>query len=121
MPDTRELACIDADRTDHTLTLGRPETLGGVVQDEQGRPIEGDWVFPMAYGSAAFWPEVYASPKSGLVIATTDVQGRWKSDALPADARPDTELRVLVTHPDHITKEWVTTVGNARVLRACRS
>src|SRR5207302_1799674 len=96
------------------MGLERAEAIGGVVRDEQGRPIEGARVFPMAYSFFRPWPEIEASPNSGRAIATTGAQGRWRSDALPAGSRPDAEFRVLVTHPDHVTAAFLTTAREAR-------
>ena len=57
------------------------------------------------------WPEIYASPDSGCAIATTDAQGRWRSDSLPANSPPKRRVRVLVTHSDHVMTEADTTAA----------
>ncbi len=100
--------------TNHTLALEPANTIGGTVRDEHGRPIEGARVFATSYPFAIIWPEMYTSPNSEVAIATTDAQGRWQSNALPTDTRPETRVRVLVTHPDHINAEFGTTVEKAR-------
>ncbi len=93
--------------------LERAEAIGGVVRDEQGRPIGGARVFPMASPFATAWPEMYTSPNGGLAIATTDAQGRWRAEALPAGTDP-MKFSLLVTHDDHVTGEFSTTAREAR-------
>ena len=95
------------------VKLKRAEAIGGIVRDERGRPIEGARVFPMIYRFAKLWPEIEASPNGGYMIATTDAQGRWRSNALPAGTAPDAPIRVQVTHPDHAVAVWRTTARNA--------
>jgi hypothetical protein len=92
--------------------LERAEAIGGVVRDEQGRPIEGARVFPMASPFATVWPEMYTSPNGGLAIATTDAQGLWRAEALPVGTDP-MKFSVLVTHGDHITGEFSTAAREA--------
>ena len=87
--------------------LEQAEAIGGVVRDEQGRPIEGARVFPMASPFATVWPEMYTSPNGGLASATTDAQGLWRAEALPAGTDP-MKFSVLVTHGDHVTGEFST-------------
>ena len=101
-------------RANYTMALERSETIGGIVRDEQGRPIEGARVFPWYFEVDRIWPEIYTSPNSSLAIATTDAQGRWRADALPANAGPDATLMVLVTHPDQIATQLPTTADKAR-------
>ncbi len=104
------------DVSDDTLELEPAETIGGTVRDQQGQPIEGARVFATTYSAAYLSPEVYASRSSGLAIATTDPRGRWRLNAVPVDARPDTRVRVMVIHPDYIMGEFSTTVAEARAL-----
>jgi len=96
------------------MPLERAEAIGGAVHDEQGRPIEGARVFPMVHPWAQVWAEIYASPNSDVVAATTDAWGRWRCDALPAGTRPETQFRVLVSEMDHITEGFLTTAREAR-------
>ena len=98
----------------YVVALERSETIGGTVRDEEGHPIEGARVLPTPYEFNLIWPEIYASPNSSLAIATTDAQGRWRADALPANAGQDATLMVLVSHPDHITTQLRTTAEQAR-------
>ena len=72
----------------YVVALEESETIGGTVRDEEGHPIEGARVLPTPSEFNLIWPEIYASPNSSLAIATTDAQGRWRADALPADTRP---------------------------------
>ncbi len=104
--------------TDYTLELEPAETIGGTVRDQQGRPIEGARVFSTTYPAAYLSPEVYHSRNSGLAIATTDAQGRWRSNAVPVDARPDARVRVMVIHSDHIMGEFSATVAKTRAFES---
>jgi hypothetical protein len=91
------------------VKLERSEAIGGIVRDVRGRPIEGARVFPLVYDFSPVWPEIEVSPNSGRAVATTDAQGRWRSDALPVGIAADARIRVRVTHPDHFTREpWIT-------------
>ncbi len=96
------------------VKLKRAEVIGGVVRDAQGRPIEGARVFPRIHRFAQVWPEIEASSNSRCMIATTNADGRWRSDALPVGTRPDAQIRVRVTHPDHEVAEWRTSARQAR-------
>ncbi len=98
----------------YTMPLERSGTIGGIVRDEVGRPIEGARVLPTYAQLNVPWPEIYASPNSSLAVATTDAQGRWRADALWDNAGPDAALGILVTHPDHITTQLQTTAEKAR-------
>ncbi len=97
-----------------TVRLQRAESIGGIVRDARGRPIEGARVLPMFYRFTAVWPEIEASPNSGRAFATTDSQGRWRAEALPVGTPPDATLRIRVTHPDHATVESPVTAWAAR-------
>jgi RNA polymerase sigma factor (sigma-70 family) len=95
--------------------LYRAETIGGTTRDERGLPIAGARVFTMHWEHPPpLWPEIFSSPNSNLAVATTDAQGRWRSDTLPANSGPEAPLKVLVTHPDHIATELRTTAEKAR-------
>jgi hypothetical protein len=96
------------------VMLERAEAIGGVVRDEQGRPIKGARVFPLVYRFSGVWSEIYASPNSERAIATTDNEGRWRSDALPTWMLARDQFGVLVTHPDHASCTPLTTAGDAR-------
>jgi hypothetical protein len=63
--------------------LLRATSIGGIVRDEKGRPIEGARVFPTSpFEYNLVWTEVYASRNSLLANATTDAQVRWRADAM---------------------------------------
>ena len=103
-----------AERRRSSSNFKQAEAIGGIVRDEQGRPIEGARVFPNVGWTGQVWPEIEASSKSGCLIATTDAEGRWRSDALPVGTRPDVKIRVRVTHPDHSIAVWRTSARQAR-------
>lgn len=108
----RGLVSTVGHRATVVVKLRRGEMMGGVVQDDQGRPIAGARVFPFAFSAA--WPEIEESPNSDRVLATTDAQGQWRSDALPVGIQPDTKIRVRVTHAEYVP---TTSVVMASALR----
>ena len=100
------------------VKLKRAESIGGIVQDEQGRPIVAARVFPRVLRFAKVWPEIEASSNSGSVIATTNAEGRWRSNSLPVGTDSDAEIRVRVTHPDYPVAVWRTSARQARASRS---
>lgn len=50
----------------HTVRLRRAESIGGIVRDERGQPIAGARVLPKFYPFTVVWPEIEASPNSGV-------------------------------------------------------
>ncbi len=82
----------------YTLALPRGATIGGVVRDEQGRPIAGARVFPSFAGPGPGRRATYASMGEEVAGVLTDAEGRWRSEGLPATAGPDSRLDVRV-HP----------------------
>ncbi len=77
------------------FSLERDTIIGGVVQDSEGRPVEGASVegHLRAHRLEQFdQPQVVVSIKQA-----TDAQGRWRSGSVPADVG---ELWFNVYHPD---------------------
>jgi beta-lactamase regulating signal transducer with metallopeptidase domain len=81
-----------------TLKLQPGETLGGVVQDEQGRPIGGATVY--------LWSHNYKrkDPRELLfdLRAVTGSDGRWTTSGAPETTGELLSLRVL--HPDYLSE-----------------
>jgi peroxiredoxin len=72
--------------------------IGGIVQDELGRPIEGAKV--RIYKSID-WPDGY--PGIGTCTEPiTDAEGRWTWDGAPEDLR---DVRVSITHADYLENQ----------------
>jgi RNA polymerase sigma factor (sigma-70 family) len=83
----------------YTLRMYPAETLGGVVRDENDRPVEGVQVTP-TIGTIAdefhLRPEMFDDPAP----ATTDAQGRWRCSGLPAGIDHE-RISIRFTHPDY--------------------
>lgn len=82
--------------------LSRGTTLGGLVQDEQGRPIEGAQV---TLGTASERGNQANAVRSSFFDekAVTDAEGRWQiEDAPPGD---DVQFGVHTVHPDYLSEE----------------
>ncbi len=98
----------------YTLALERGVPIGGIVRDEQGRPIAGARVFTCRSATTApGGPERYATRASEIAAAVTDDQGRWRSEALPASAGPGVRL-------DARDRRIPTTSGSSRPSRPRR-
>jgi beta-lactamase regulating signal transducer with metallopeptidase domain/protocatechuate 3,4-dioxygenase beta subunit len=68
----------------YTLRLDAARTIGGVVRDEDGKPIEGVKVRPQF--NLALRPE-RTYPMGSGASATTNARGEWKYESLPADVQ----------------------------------
>jgi RNA polymerase sigma factor (sigma-70 family) len=84
----------------HTMRMVPVEPVGGVVRDEQGRPIAGVKVTPH------IWTRTPASSRSLREefdvrdTVTTDAQGRWRCETMPEGIEPE-RVWVEFTHPDY--------------------
>lgn len=82
----------------YTFTMEPGTTIGGVVQDEQGRPIAGATAFVTILfphqGVVGQSPEILDRP------STTDATGRWQCTIVPAKLPP--MVLVRLAHPDYI-------------------
>ena len=107
--------------SEYTMKLEPAEKIGGIVRDESGQPIAGRRVPATVSAFMMTWPEIYASPDSGYAIATTDAQGRWRSDSPPANSPPKRRVRVLVTHSDQVMTEADTTAAAVVCFFQCAS
>lgn len=85
---------------EYTLTLEPGTSIGGVIRDEEGKPIEGVTVYLLVPSSdggndierAAVWDH----PEK------TDAEGRWRCELMPT-ALDDVWIRL--EHPDYISDE----------------
>jgi hypothetical protein len=85
--------------TAYTVILDRGTPIGGIVRDEQGRPIAGARVFP-SLGSRRSELEYLGLPWN--TSFTTDAQGRWGCAILPASWETG-ELSFRVEHPHFVS------------------
>jgi hypothetical protein len=79
----------------YTLALERGTSIGGTIQDEQGRPIEGVSVFLLIPSSdeverIAIWDHE----------VRTDKDGRWRCDIVPSQLD---EIKIRLVHREHIS------------------
>ncbi|BBO33145.1 carboxypeptidase regulatory-like domain-containing protein [Lacipirellula parvula] len=83
-----------------TVPLTRATPIGGVVKNEAGEPISGVAVeihyWATGEGKA---PHIRANINAKT---TTDEQGRWQIDKMPAEVEQD-EVRIWFTHPDYVS------------------
>jgi outer membrane lipoprotein-sorting protein len=93
---------LDEDPPDaYTIKLTTGTLIGGVVKDEEGRPIVGAKVeVMMAHDPAANRKRTCFTAwlAEGDDARTTDVEGRWTLDNVPAG---DVKLTLKVSHPDY--------------------
>jgi RNA polymerase sigma factor (sigma-70 family) len=81
-----------------TLTMDRATSVGGIVRDEDGHPIEGVSVTPYVTGPADRAPE---SLDLGDAVARTDPEGRWHIDVIPVNFDLG-RLRFRCAHPEFL-------------------
>ena len=85
-----------------TLKMVPAITIGGVIQDEQGKPIEGATVFVRANsgggsGEGVPMTHIFEYP------APTDAQGRWKCNVIPDGAD---YVSTRLVHPDYVSDRF---------------
>ncbi|MEJ2703132.1 MAG: carboxypeptidase-like regulatory domain-containing protein [Sedimentisphaerales bacterium] len=79
----------------YTLALERGTSIGGIVQDEQGKPIEGVSVYLLVASGdeverVAIWDHA----------EKTDADGHWRCDIVPAKLD---DIAIRLAHPDYIS------------------
>lgn len=89
---------------EHTVSLSKGTTIGGVVHDESGAPIADASVFVSILiavdelpKDGKPWPEVRN------IEAKTDAEGRWRCDVVPP--KLDDNLALWFKHPDFASEE----------------
>lgn len=87
--------------TEFTARLGKAWRIGGVVVDEDGKPVAGAVIDP----SIEFQKRPGDNQQLGTGDEfTTDADGRWSSASVPDT---DQEVRIEVGHPE-LMPEWIT-------------
>ncbi len=86
-----------------TIKLQPGESLGGIVRDEQGRPVAGAAVY--------LWSHNYQRKDPTELLydlrATTGADGRWRTGGAPETTGE--LLGFYITHPDYISDREYTT------------
>lgn len=83
------------------FALERGTIIGGMVQDRNGRPIEGATV-----ESHVSEPQQFDQPHVSVAIsAKTDSQGQWRADNVPAQVE---QFLLGISHPDFASGSFVT-------------
>ena len=102
----------------YTLVLDPGAPIGGIVHDEEGRPVGGARLFVGLDGRRN--PiETLSVPYSRFIV--TDSQGRWRSTVLPASFKTG-ELDFCVEHTGFVSKRWTyDTVLPIKDLRALQA
>jgi hypothetical protein len=100
-----------------TINLKPARSIGGVVLNEKGEPVEGVKVEGRTYGDEhAGRGEL--RPYLNGEIAITDTQGRWKADIVPTDG---SQVRLRFNHPDYvIDPDFTDRAGTWRELLALK-
>lgn len=86
----------------YTVTLNKGVSIGGIVHDEQGNPIEGVTIKGSVhnyYGYENNSPEPLVFANLGGELGVTDSEGRWRCDYAP---QKDPDLRLRLIHPDFV-------------------
>ncbi|MCE5229069.1 M56 family metallopeptidase [bacterium] len=99
---------------EYTFRLEKGITIGGVVKDEKGKPVEGAsveiFVQQTPYEGRRDWPR-------GDDVVKTDADGRWEFKRMsPTRSLND----VQVTHPDYASSEGYN-IGNERLYPQLRA
>lgn len=84
----------------YTLAMEKGTSVGGIIQDEQGRPIADASVYLHVNDSRGKDDRVSAAVHN--FPAKTDKQGRWICDMMPAEFQ---QVSVRLTHADYISDE----------------
>jgi hypothetical protein len=80
----------------YSVILDRGAAIGGIVRDEQGRPVAGARVFPWITGGRE--GEIGRLELPSDTSFPTDDRGRWRCAILPASCEAG-EMLFRVTHP----------------------
>jgi len=81
----------------YTLALEPGTTIGGIIQDEQGHPIEGVSVYLLVSGGNGVERVAILDHAE-----KTDAEGRWRCDIVPSTLD---DIAIRLVHPDYISDE----------------
>ncbi len=99
----------------HTVFFDRGTPIGGIVRDEQGRPVAGARVFPTFVFSRRSEIEWIDLPSDASF--TTDAQGRWRCSILPESWKTG-GMPFDVKHPHFVRtgrfRNWFVSIKDLR-------
>lgn len=102
----------------YTFRLTRGTVVGGVIQDEQGRPVPNTLIYvtlePEDYLSRQTPPSSTPQPSIYDLPLTTDAEGRWTCDLLPAKWH---SVRIRTESPDFYNAPFGERLTDADALR----
>ena len=81
-----------------TILLGPGITIGGIVRDEQGKPVEGAKIVP-TYNTRGDTNETLQFPRALWDGVLSDAHGRWKAEGYSSTYA---SIQLSVTHPDFL-------------------
>lgn len=90
---------------EHIFTMQKGTTIGGVVKDEEGKPIGGVRV-EVKYDGGDLWHSL----ADGEEVPVTDAEGRWTLDNVPKDETIPLSLRFK--HPDYVSDAHLGSLQN---------
>lgn len=82
--------------------------ISGVVEDEDGNPIESAFIYPYNAATSAGRSSVYGA------YAVTDQNGRWKLNMMPKGL---TEVSLTISHRDFARQSWTLNAADTRKLK----
>lgn len=93
------------------VALQPARSIGGLVKDENGKPIEGAFVYP--YNAVTFTGRRSVSG----AYAVTGKDGRWKLNMLPKDL---SGVSLTISHRDYARRSWTLSPAETSRLKAGR-
>ena len=89
---------------DFTLKMEKAQTIGGVVRNDDGQPVEGAKVVLIIRGSSMGGVAQQVFNDIWERRVTTEKDGKWHFDEAPSDLRP---LQVRLEHPDYASEKEI--------------
>jgi len=88
--------------SDFTVKMEKAHSIGGVVKNDEGEPVEGARVVLIIRGSSMGGMALQVFNDIWERRVTTDKEGKWHFDEAPSDLR---SLSVTLEHPDYVSNE----------------
>ncbi|MBN2582826.1 MAG: carboxypeptidase regulatory-like domain-containing protein [Planctomycetes bacterium] len=101
---------------EYTIPIEPGTTIGGIIQDEQGKPIPGVSLTVRIMARSKGPNGERISGGHPVTLSPTDSQGRWQYDAAPSHLESD-DVFLHYSHPDYIGRGVFQPVGPVEDLR----